>query len=264
MRWVTRRVSLFGRVLGRVGSGRVRRSGMIITIDGPAGTGKSTVARRVATELGYAFLDTGAMYRAIGLAALRRGTELTDHRELTFVAKHCKIDFDWAKNPPAVILNGEDVSPMLRSGEVTRAASYIAVVAAIREMMVDQQRRIGSERGSLVTEGRDQGSVVFTGAELKVYLDASADERARRRAAELRQRGEVVDVAEIKRQIDDRDRRDSTRATGPLARPEGAVVIDTTAMTLDGVVEAIVGAARERMKSMASAQSPAREAEVAR
>jgi cytidylate kinase len=220
---------------------------MIITIDGPAGTGKSTVARRVASELGYAFLDTGAMYRAVGVAALRRGTDLNDGRELAFVARHCKVEFDWGETPPGVVMNGERVSHLLRSGEATRAASFVATVPAIREMLVEQQRRIGRERGDLVTEGRDQGSVVFPDAELKVYLDATPEERARRRAGELRARGEVVDVAEIRRQIVDRDQRDSTRATGPLARPAGAVTIDTTGLSIDEVVEGIVLLARGRL-----------------
>jgi cytidylate kinase len=217
---------------------------MVITIDGPAGTGKSTVARRVAAELGFAFLDTGAMYRAVAHEALRRGTELTDGRELAFVARHCRIDFDYAETPPGVLLNGERVSHLLRSGEVTRAASFIAVVPAIRELMVERQRVIGRERGRLVTEGRDQGTVVFPDAGLKIFLTASADERARRRARELRDRGEVVDLAEIRQQIEDRDHRDSTRAVAPLAAAPGAVRLDTTVMSVDDVVGRIVTLAR--------------------
>jgi cytidylate kinase len=225
---------------------------MIITIDGPAGTGKSTVSRRVAEALKFGFLDTGAMYRAIGVEAIRRSADLTDPRELAFIARHCRIEFDWSLSPPGVLLNGERVSHLLRSGEATRAASFVAVVPSIREMMVEQQRRIGADRGHLVTEGRDQGSVVFPGAELKVYLSASADERARRRAAELRARGETVDLAEIQKQIIDRDHRDSTRSASPLVKPEGAVTIDATELTIDEVVDRIVGLARERMGSVES------------
>lgn len=200
----------------------------------------------MAQALGFGFLDTGAMYRAIGLEALRRGADLSNGRELTYIAQHCRIEFDWTVNPPCMLLNGERVSHLLRSGEATRAASYVAVVAAIREMMVEQQRRIGRDHGNMVTEGRDQGSIVFPDAKLKVYLDASPDERARRRAAELRARGEVVDIREIREQIEERDRRDSTRATAPLSRPDGAVVLDTTALTIDEVVEEIVRLARQR------------------
>src|SRR5690349_24522976 len=156
---------------------------MVITIDGPAGTGKSTVAQALAQRLGYDFLDTGAMYRAIGLEALRRNANLEDARELAYLARHLKIEFDWAGHPPGVLLNGEPVGHLLRGGEATRAASYVAAVPAVREMMVEQQRQIGKELGRLVTEGRDQGSVVFTDADLKFYLDATPAERAKRRVA---------------------------------------------------------------------------------
>ncbi len=217
---------------------------MIITIDGPAGTGKSTVSRQVADELGLDFLDTGAMYRAIGLAAIRRQVELTDARALAFEAGHCRIEFDWSARPPEVILNGEPVGHMLRSGEVTSAASQVAVVPAVRALMVEQQQRIGRDRPNLVTEGRDQGSVVFPNAELKFYLDATPQERARRRVAQLRQRGEIVDYHEILNQIMTRDHRDSTRATGPLAVPQGAQVIDTTNLTQQQVVEMLVSKAK--------------------
>src|SRR5688572_5389280 len=169
---------------------------MVITIDGPAGTGKSSVALAVAERLGFDFLDTGAMYRAIGLAALRREANLEEPRELTFVARHAKIEFDFSRHPPGVFLNGEPVGHLLRGGDATRAASYVAIVPAIREMLVTQQREIGRQHGNIVTEGRDQGSVVFPDAELKFYLDASPQERARRRVAQLRARGEIVDVNE--------------------------------------------------------------------
>ncbi len=224
---------------------------MIITIDGPAGTGKSTVAREVAERLGVDFLDTGAMYRAIGLAAIRRETDLNDAREIAFVARHARIEFNFSRHPPAVFLNGEPVGHLLRSGEVTNAASYVAKVTAIREQLVAQQQKIGRERRRLVTEGRDQGSVVFPRAELKIYLDASPDERARRRASQLRARGETVDVQEIRRQIIERDERDASRAVGPLARPAGAIVIDTTQMTEAEVIERILHEAQARTLNQA-------------
>jgi cytidylate kinase len=217
---------------------------MIITIDGPAGTGKSTVALVVAERLGFDFLDTGAMYRAIGLEALRRQANLEDRRELTFVAQHVRIEFDWSKHPPAVILNGEVVTHLLRSGEATRAASYVAVVPAIREMLVKQQQQIGRERANLVTEGRDQGTVVFPDAKFKFYLDARPEERARRRVAQLRARGEIVDAGEILNQILARDQRDRERDVGPLAIPADARVIDTTQVSQDEVVRRIVETVR--------------------
>jgi CMP/dCMP kinase len=217
---------------------------MVITIDGPAGTGKSSVALAVAERLGFDFLDTGAMYRAIGLSALRREVKLDDPRELTFVARHAKITFDWDKHPPGVYLNGEPVGHLLRGGEATRAASYVAVVPAIREQLVAQQQQIGRERGNLVTEGRDQGTVVFPHAELKFYLDASPAERARRRVAQLRHRGEIVDYQEILNQIVTRDHRDASRSVGPLAVPKDAEVVDTTTLTQDQVIEHIVSRVR--------------------
>lgn len=219
---------------------------MVITIDGPAGTGKSTVAMEVARRLGFDFLDTGAMYRAIGLAAIRREIDLNDPRQLLFVARHCRIDFDFTHDPPLLLLNGTPVSHLLRGAEATRAASFVAVVPEIRQMLVEQQRRIGTERGNIVTEGRDQGSVVFPDATAKFYLDATPEERARRRVAQLRARGETVDYREILDQIVARDSRDKTRAVGPLAIPEGAIVIDTTHMTQDQVVEQIVRHIREK------------------
>jgi cytidylate kinase len=218
---------------------------MIITIDGPAGTGKSTVARAVAEKLGYDFLDTGAMYRAIGLEAVRRHANLEDQRELGFIARHTKLEFDWAKRPPAVLLNGESVGHLVRGGEATRAASYVATVPTIREMLVRQQQQIGQERPDLVTEGRDQGSVVFPQAELKFFLDATPAERARRRVAQLRLRGEIVDYNDVLNQILDRDHRDSSRTHGPLIVPKDAEVIDTDRMGEQDVIDRIIDRARE-------------------
>ena len=213
---------------------------MIITIDGPAGTGKSTVAQAVARRLGFDFLDTGAMYRAIGLEALRREANLDDPRELAFIAKHCRIAFDWSRQPPGVLLNDEPVGHLLRGGEATRAASYVAMVPAIREALVADQQRIGRERPDLVTEGRDQGTIVFPDAGAKFYLDAAPAERARRRAAQLRARGEVVDFQELLNQILARDQRDAGRAVGPLATPSDATVVDTTSITQEEVIDAII------------------------
>ena len=229
---------------------------MIVTLDGPAGTGKSSVARRVAARVGFDFLDTGAMYRAIGYEALRREADLDDARELAWVARHCRLDFDWAQEPPALRLNGEDVTGRLRGAEATRAASYVAQVADVRSMLVEQQQRIGREHTNLVTEGRDQGSVVFPDAELKFFLDADSAERARRRAAQLRERGEVVDVGEIQRDIEERDRRDRNRAVAPLRPAEGANLIDTTDMTQDEVTNQIVAQVEAAKAAKAEVEHP--------
>jgi cytidylate kinase len=221
---------------------------MIITIDGPAGTGKSTVAQKVAEELGFDFLDTGAMYRAIALAALRRNANLEDERELTYLARLARIAFDFSLRPPGITLNGEPVGHLLRAGETTRAASFVAVVPAVRQLLVKQQQEIGASRPNLVTEGRDQGTVVFPHAQLKFYLDATPAERARRRASQLRARGELVDIALLRKQIMDRDRRDARRPISPLVVPPGAEVIDTTDMPLQNVVDHIVSRARQLQK----------------
>jgi cytidylate kinase len=220
---------------------------MIITIDGPAGTGKSSVAQAVAARLGFDFLDTGAMYRAVGFACLRHGADLSNPRELAFFARHARVEFDWSKRPPGVLLNDEPVGHLLRGSEATHAASFVAQVPAIREQLVREQQWIGSQRPDLVTEGRDQGTVVFPDATLKFYLDATPQERARRRVAQLRACGEVTDYQEILNQIIARDARDAGRAVGPLAVPRDARVIDTTHLTQQQVVDAIVGRAEEAM-----------------
>jgi cytidylate kinase len=229
---------------------------MVITIDGPAGTGKSTVALAVAERLSVHFLDTGAMYRAIGFEALRRKANLEDPRELTFIARHSRIEFDWSRHPPGVLLNGEPVGHLLRGSEATRAASYVAVVPAIREMLVQQQREIGKQLGSLVTEGRDQGSVVFPHAEAKFYLDATPQERAKRRVAQLRSRGEIVDYNEILSGIMARDQRDKNRAVGPLSVPPDAEVIDTTVMSEQAVVDRIVSSVQSKLRARGGAAAP--------
>jgi cytidylate kinase len=230
---------------------------MIITIDGPAGTGKSTVSRKVADRLGFDFLDTGAMYRAVALEVLRRQCELPDPRQLGFVARHCRIEFDWTKHPPVLLLNGEPVSHLLRGSDVTRTSSIVAAVPAVREQLVREQQRIGAEHGNLVTEGRDQGSVVFPNAELKFYLDATPQERARRRVAQLRARGESVNSEAVLQEILERDQRDSSRAVGPLAVPAGAQVLDTTDLTEDQVVDLMVNRAHARQAaSTSSGQAP--------
>jgi cytidylate kinase len=218
---------------------------MIITIDGPAGTGKSTVAQSVAQRLGFNFLDTGAMYRAVGLEALRRNANLQDARELAFIAEHCRIEFEERAQPPGVLLNGHPVGHLLRGKEVTAAASYVAVVPAIRAQLVKQQREIGGRWKDLVTEGRDQGTVVFPDAALKFFLDATPQERAKRRVAQHRLRGEFVDYQEILSGIIARDERDRNRPVGALKPAADARVIDTTSLTLPQVIDLIVAHAQQ-------------------
>lgn len=209
---------------------------MIITMDGPAGSGKSTAARELAKSLGIAFLDTGATYRAATYKAMSEGVDMADEAALVESARGAVIELDPRPDGVRVLLDGQDVSTEIRSAEVTDHSGHIALSPAVRDVLVDLQRRIGASLGDFVAEGRDQGSVVFPHADLKFYLDASPDVRARRRTDEMHQRGEQADFDEVRRAILERDERDSTRPVAPLVRPEGAVVIDTSAMTIEQVV----------------------------
>jgi CMP/dCMP kinase len=223
-------------------------SPMIITIDGPAGTGKSSVSQEVARRLGLGFLDTGAMYRAIALAAIRRGIRLDDADALGTLAESVKVDFDWSVTPPRVRLDGQDVADQIRSEQVSSGASKVAVVPRVRSAMVKLQQDVGRTRPQLVTEGRDQGTVVFPDAELKIYLDATPEERAKRRKLQLDARGEKADYTQLLQQIRERDARDSGRSVGPLSAAADARRIDTTNLTQQQVVDAITTLAQQVQK----------------
>lgn len=215
---------------------------MIITIDGPAGSGKSTAARGLARALGIAYLDTGATYRAVTLAALQRGTDMTDAGALAQLA--ASLDVQFVPDPAGlrVMLEGRDVSEAIRRREVTENSHYVARPPAVRAVLVDLQRRLGSALGSFVTEGRDQGSVVFPNADLKFYLDADPAQRAARRGAEMAARGEAVDIATVLADILKRDASDAARQTGPLCKPADAVVVDTSGLSIDQTLAALVKA----------------------
>ena len=219
---------------------------MIITIDGPAGTGKSSVSQEVARRLGYSFLDTGAMYRAIALAAIQRGIAMDDLHALGELAEQVCVDFDWSANPPRVRLDGQDVADLIRTEEASGGASKVAVAPRVRAAMVHLQQEVGIARPNLVTEGRDQGTIVFPRAGLKVYLTATVEERAQRRMRQLQANGQQVEYATLLAQIRERDARDSGRAVGPLAIPAGAEVIDTTSLTQEEVTAKIVDLAGAR------------------
>jgi cytidylate kinase len=210
----------------------VRPRGLVIAIDGPSGAGKSTAGRRVAEHLGYVFLDTGAMYRALALAALRAATDLGDAEALAALADRLVLRLEPGG---AVILDGEDVTARLRAQEVGSAASRVSVHGPVRRRLVARQREMGRE-GGVVMDGRDIGTAVFPDADVKFYVDAHPRQRAARRQEELAQRGAAPDLDAIEREIRARDHADSTRAESPLTRAPDAIHLDTTELGLEEVV----------------------------
>jgi CMP/dCMP kinase len=215
---------------------------VVVAIDGPAGAGKSTVAQRLARRLGFTYLDTGAMYRAVALWALRQGIETDDRHRMEQLALAADIQLQDGK----IFLNGEDVSEAIRTAEVSGGASQGAAIPGVRRAMVAKQRAI-AERTSVVMEGRDIGTVVFPDADIKIYLDANAAERVRRRLHEERSKGRKPDAAVVARQIEERDRRDTTRPDSPLVQAPDAVYLDTTRLNLEEVEEAILKIVRARV-----------------
>jgi len=212
---------------------------MIVTIDGPAGSGKSTAARGLAEALGIAFLDTGATYRAATLKALREDVDLANEAALVATVRSADIRLEPTAAGVRVLLDGEDVSDAIRRDEVSENSHFIARSPAAREVLVALQRRIGESLGSFVAEGRDQGSVVFPEADVKFYLDASPQVRARRRTQELTEREEKVNEFDVLAAIERRDQRDRTRSVAPLVQPEGAIVVDTSDLTVEQMVETL-------------------------
>lgn len=211
---------------------------LVIAIDGPAGSGKSTVSKLIAKRLNLLYIDTGAMYRALTLKAMRKGLRLEDESSLIALAKSTKIDLE-ERSKLYVFLDGEDVSIPIRTAEVTANVKYIARIPGVRHEMVALQRSIGSKRGA-VLEGRDIGTVVFPNADYKFYLDASPEERARRRREDLVELGQAADVEDVKKDIMARDESDIKRSVGALKKANDAISIDTTDLTIDEVTEKIL------------------------
>jgi CMP/dCMP kinase len=218
---------------------------LIIAIDGPVGSGKSTVARGVAELLGYTYLDSGAMYRALALKAIRRGLSFSDAAALENFARETHIDLERGADGQRVLLDGEDVTQTIRTAEVSQAASHVAIIPGVRQVLVDEQRRAGS-RGGVVMEGRDIGTVVFPHAELKIFLDASVEVRAERRWREHQQKGDGLLLVQVVEEVRERDLRDRSRVASPLVRAKDAVLVDNTAMDADETARLITQLARER------------------
>lgn len=212
-----------------------------VAIDGPASSGKGTVARAVAERLDYAYVDTGAMYRAVGLRALRAGVDPRDAMITTEIAKAIHFTFDWHHGALRILANGEDVTRAIRTEDVGRAASAVAVHPGVRAALLGAQRELGAG-GGVVMDGRDIGTVVLPTAELKIFLDASLDERARRRHAET----PGSDFEAIRRDLAARDAQDSGRAAAPLKKADDAVVLDTTGMGIEDVVQAVLALVEAR------------------
>jgi CMP/dCMP kinase len=217
---------------------------MIVTIDGPAGVGKSTAARQLAERLGFDFLDTGAMYRAVALCCLERDGDIHDHSLSARLAASVKIE----ALSGHVRCDGRDVSGLIRTPQVSHAASIVAQNPAVREALVQQQRDIAVGR-DIVSEGRDQGTIVFPHAECKFFLTADARERARRRHREMKDAGQSIDMEELVLQQQERDDRDEMRAIAPLRPAVDAIIVDTTNRTPEEVLDALVETVRARQAS---------------
>ena len=221
------------------GSGKSRRR-PIIAIDGPAGAGKTTTAREVARRLGLLHLDTGAMYRALALKVIRSHCPLDDSAGIARIAAGTDVWLQHENNNQRVLLDGADVTSQIRTAEVTKAVTPVCEIPEVRNRMVQLQRKLG-RRGGVVVEGRDIGTVVFPDAELMIFLTADLAERAKRRLQELQSAGQKAELAEIMEVIRQRDQRDAEREHSPLKQAAGAILLDTTRMTFEQQVEAVLG-----------------------
>lgn len=226
---------------------RAQGDRLIIAIDGPSGAGKSTLAKRLAKELRFVYLDTGAMYRALALKALRQGVDLADDTCLAELIAGTEIDLQETHGRLAVLLDGEDVADQIRTPEVSQLASKVSALGVVRARMLELQRAMGKQ-GSVVAEGRDIGTVIFPEAEVKVFLDASVCERAQRRYDELKAAGREVDLDETRREIEERDKRDSERDLAPLRKADDAMLIDSSSVDADEVAAIVLARIQNELR----------------
>ncbi len=218
---------------------------LIVAIDGPSGSGKSTLGKRLARRLGYQYIDTGAMYRAVAWRALQAGIDLDDADAVTRLAGDLRIELESRPDGVGVRVDGRDVTEAIRTPAVAQGASRVSAIPAVRRVLVRIQQELG-RRGGIVMDGRDIGTVVFSHAEIKVYLDASEEERARRRCAEDAARGVSTDMAATRQAIQERDRRDKTREDSPLRCADDAYYLDSTGLTIDEVLARIEALVEQR------------------
>lgn len=220
-----------------------KRVRFIVAIDGPAASGKTTTAKGVAEKLGWVYIDTGAMYRGVAYKIKKEGIDPKDIKKVEDIAKHIRIEFKGRK--PRVIVDGEDVTEEIRKPEISKLSSLISSYHGVREEMVKRQRRMGDKK-KVICEGRDIGTVVFPYAELKIFMTASLEERARRRKLQLKEQGIDKPIEEVMEEIRKRDHADSTRKHSPLRKAEDAVILDTTDLTIEEQIDKVIEMIKER------------------
>ena len=220
--------------------------GFNVAIDGPAGAGKSTIAKRLAKELGFVYVDTGAMYRAIGLYMLKNSVDGSDEAAVSEAVKNVEVTLSYEDGVQCVYLNGEDVSGMIRTEEVSALASQTSAYQAVREKLLDLQRTMAKNKDVLM-DGRDIGTTILPNADVKIYLTASVETRAKRRYDEYIAKGQTCDLAEIEEDIKTRDHNDMTRKISPLKKADDAIEVDSSNMNIDEVVETIKNICKEKM-----------------